>query len=173
VPTLRIAPPAWVTGPAAALPVKVEPVTDKMPPFALIALGQTLVVLTGGIDLSVGSVYALGGVLAASGSRHGSWLAFALPLVVCGAIGLGNGLLVDRAGLPPFIVTLTTLLFARGLLHWVMTRIYFPEDAHDGDPVLSGLNEAERKTLIAVREEDGYRFDVRLQGPDETAFFAI
>jgi protocatechuate 3,4-dioxygenase, alpha subunit len=64
-------------------------------------------------------------------------------------------------------------LFARGLLHWVMTRIYFPEDAHDGDPVLSGLSEAERKTLIAVREEDGYRFDVRLQGPDETVFFDL
>jgi protocatechuate 3,4-dioxygenase alpha subunit len=64
-------------------------------------------------------------------------------------------------------------LFARGLLHWVATRIYFPEDAHDGDPVLSGLGEAERQTLIAVREEDGYRFDVRLQGPDETVFFAL
>jgi protocatechuate 3,4-dioxygenase alpha subunit len=64
-------------------------------------------------------------------------------------------------------------LFARGLLHRVMTRIYFPEDAHEGDPVLSGLSEAERTTLIAVREEDGYRFDVRLQGPDETVFFDL
>ena len=64
-------------------------------------------------------------------------------------------------------------LFARGLLHWVATRIYFPEDAHEGDPVLSGLSEAKRKTLIAVREEDGYRFDVRLQGPDETVFFDL
>ena len=64
-------------------------------------------------------------------------------------------------------------LFARGLLHWVMTRIYFPEDAHEADPVLRGLSEAERKTLIAVREEDGYRFDVRLQGPDETVFFDV
>jgi galactofuranose transport system permease protein len=84
--------------------------------LSVVALGMTFVIITGGIDLSVGSVYALGGVLAASASRHGSLLAFALPLVVCGAIGLGNGLLVDRAGLPPFIVTLTTLLFARGLL---------------------------------------------------------
>ena len=64
-------------------------------------------------------------------------------------------------------------LFARGLLHWVMTRIYFPEDAHEADPVLRGLSEAQRKTLIAVREEDGYRFDVRLQGPDETVFFDL
>jgi protocatechuate 3,4-dioxygenase, alpha subunit len=55
----------------------------------------------------------------------------------------------------------------------VATRIYFPEDAHEGDPVLSGLSEAERETLIAVREEDGYRFDVRLQGPDETVFFDL
>jgi len=84
--------------------------------LSVVALGMTFVIITGGIDLSVGSVYALGGVLAAYGSRHGSLIAFALPLAVCGAIGLGNGLLVDRVGLPPFIVTLTTLLFARGLL---------------------------------------------------------
>jgi protocatechuate 3,4-dioxygenase alpha subunit len=64
-------------------------------------------------------------------------------------------------------------LFARGLLHWVMTRIYVPEDDHSRDPVLSGLSEAERGTLIAAREEDGYRFDVRLQGPDETVFFDL
>ena len=66
-------------------------------------------------------------------------------------------------------------VFARGLLNRVVTRIYFPEDAetHAADPVLSGLGEAERETLIAVREQDGgYRFDVRLQGPDETVFFS-
>jgi protocatechuate 3,4-dioxygenase alpha subunit len=54
-----------------------------------------------------------------------------------------------------------------------VTRVYFPEDAHDADPVLSGLEPAERETLIAVREDDGYRFDVRLQGPDETVFFSV
>jgi protocatechuate 3,4-dioxygenase alpha subunit len=66
-------------------------------------------------------------------------------------------------------------LFARGLLHRVVTRIYFPEDtdAHASDPVLSGLDEAARSTLVAVREGDGYRFDVRLQGPDETVFFSV
>ena len=64
-------------------------------------------------------------------------------------------------------------VFARGLLDRVVTRIYFPEDDHDGDPVLSGLDEAARATLVAAREEDGYRFDVRLQGPDETVFFAV
>ncbi len=84
--------------------------------LAVVALGMTFVILTGGIDLSVGSVYALGGVIAAWGAGHNTLLAFVAPLLVCGAIGLLNGLLVERAGLPPFIVTLTTLLFARGLL---------------------------------------------------------
>jgi protocatechuate 3,4-dioxygenase alpha subunit len=41
------------------------------------------------------------------------------------------------------------------------------------DRVLSGLDEQARTTLVAVREEDGYRFDVLLQGPDETAFFSV
>ncbi len=70
---------------------------------------------------------------------------------------------------------IAVLVFARGLLDRVVTRIYFPEDAdaHASDPVLSGLDEAARATLIAVREEGGYRFDVRLQGPDETAFFSV
>ena len=66
-------------------------------------------------------------------------------------------------------------VFARGLLHHVVTRIYFADEAeaNAADPVLTGLDEAARATLVAAREDDGYRFDVRLQGPDETAFFAV
>jgi ribose transport system permease protein len=84
--------------------------------LAVVALGMTFVIMTGGIDLSVGSVFALGGVLAAWGSQHGTLVALVLPLVVCGAIGLVQGLVIARGGLPPFIVTLAGLLFARGLL---------------------------------------------------------
>jgi ribose/xylose/arabinose/galactoside ABC-type transport system permease subunit len=84
--------------------------------LAVIALGMTFVIITGGIDLSVGSVYALGGVLAAYGSQWGLVTALLLPLVVCGLIGLVNGILVARTGMAPFIVTLASLLFARGLL---------------------------------------------------------
>ena len=84
--------------------------------LAVIAIGMTFVIITGGIDLSVGSVYALGGVLAAWGSQHGFLVALALPLVVCGLIGLMNGLLIARTNMAPFIVTLASLLFARGLL---------------------------------------------------------
>ncbi|CAM5576571.1 Vitamin B12 import ATP-binding protein BtuD [Streptomyces hirsutus] len=84
--------------------------------LAIVALGMTFVIITGGIDLSVGSLFALGGVLAAWGSRHGTPVALLLPLVVCGGIGVVNGLLVARSRLAPFIVTLAAMLGARGLM---------------------------------------------------------
>ncbi|RAJ68849.1 ribose transport system permease protein [Streptomyces sp. Amel2xB2] len=84
--------------------------------LAIVALGMTFVIVSGGIDLSVGSVFALGGVLAAWGSRHGPLVALLLALTVCGGIGLVNGLLIARARLAPFIVTLAAMLGARGLM---------------------------------------------------------
>ena len=84
--------------------------------LAVIALGMTFVIISGGIDLSVGSNYALGGVLAAYGAQYGLVVAILLPLAVCSLIGLVNGLLIARTGMAPFIVTLASLLFARGLL---------------------------------------------------------
>jgi ribose transport system permease protein len=84
---------------------------------SLLALGMTFVIISGGIDLSVGSVFALGGVLAAWGVDHGGTaVAVLLPLACCGALGTVQGLLISRARLAPFIVTLAGLLFARGLL---------------------------------------------------------
>ena len=65
------------------------------------------------------------------------------------------------------------VVFARGLLDKLHTRIYLPEDtqAHAADPLLSSLSEDERRTLIATREADGsLRFDIRLQGEGETVF---
>ncbi|WP_439377058.1 ABC transporter permease [Amycolatopsis lexingtonensis] len=84
--------------------------------LAVIALGMTFVIISGGIDLSVGSNYALGGILAAWGAQYGIVVAILLPLAVCSLIGLVNGLLIARTGMAPFIVTLASLLFARGLL---------------------------------------------------------
>ncbi len=64
-------------------------------------------------------------------------------------------------------------MLARGLLNRVVTRIYFADeaDANAADPVLSGLSEAQRATLIAEPADGGHRFDIHLQGADETAFF--
>lgn len=84
--------------------------------YAPLALGMTFVIFTGGIDLSVGSVFALGGVLAAWGSQYGFVVALLLPLIVCGLIGVIQGTVVAHTGIPAFIVTLGGLLFARGFL---------------------------------------------------------
>ncbi|BCJ45799.1 sugar ABC transporter permease [Actinoplanes ianthinogenes] len=85
-------------------------------PPMLIALGMTFVIITGGIDLLVGSLYALGGVVAAWASQYGFAAALAAPLLVCGAIGVLNGVLISRTQMAPFIVTLASLLGARGLM---------------------------------------------------------
>ena len=67
-------------------------------------------------------------------------------------------------------------VFSRGLLARVVTRIYFSDEeaANAADPVLRGLPaDAAAETLIAERTDDGYRFDVHLQGEHETLFFAV
>ncbi|WP_210602696.1 ABC transporter permease [Brevibacterium oceani] len=84
--------------------------------LAPLALGLTFVIFTGGIDLSVGSVFALGGVLAAWASQYGFLAALLVPLLVCTLIGLIQGAIVAFTAIPSFIVTLAGLLFARGLL---------------------------------------------------------
>jgi protocatechuate 3,4-dioxygenase alpha subunit len=68
---------------------------------------------------------------------------------------------------------LEVLVFARGLLKPVLTRMYFPGDAHDADPVLSALTEDDRATLVAGRDGEVLRFDVRLQGERQTVFFTL
>jgi ribose transport system permease protein len=83
--------------------------------FGLIALGMTFVIMTGGIDLSVGSVAALGSVVVAKMSVHGPWIAIASALAMGLAIGLINGGLIARFKIQPFIVTLAMLMAARGL----------------------------------------------------------
>jgi protocatechuate 3,4-dioxygenase alpha subunit len=62
-------------------------------------------------------------------------------------------------------------VFARGMLRRVVTRVYFAQSADD--PLLSGLEPARAATLVAERDADGYRFDVHLQGPDETVFLDV
>ena len=92
---------------------------------AILAIGMTFVVLTGGIDLSVGSVAGFGGMVAGYLLTQGivlggvvhyppAVLVLLLTLVVCLVVGLLNGWLVAKAGVAPFIATLGTLYIARG-----------------------------------------------------------
>jgi len=85
-----------------------------------------------------------------------------------GASGAGGG--------PPEAPHIAVSVFARGLLKRVVTRIYFDDEAaaNAGDPVLASIADpAARRTLIAERVPDGYRFDIRLQGNGETVFFDV
>ena len=90
--------------------------------LGVLAIGQTLVVLTAGIDLSVGLIMAFGTMViakTAEGNGLPTPLAMALGVAVCAALGLFNGLLIQRLKLPPFIVTLGTY----GLVY-MATHVY-------------------------------------------------
>jgi protocatechuate 3,4-dioxygenase alpha subunit len=64
-------------------------------------------------------------------------------------------------------------VFARGMLNRCVTRIYFADFDNSGDPVLATVPEARRDTLLVHPGDDGYRFDVILQGEGETVFFKL
>ncbi|MCL6628648.1 MAG: ABC transporter permease [Armatimonadetes bacterium] len=86
--------------------------------YAIIAAGMTLVIISGGIDLSVGSVLSLStcvGAFVATLLGFGGYTAIATTLVVGLCFGLVNGLLITKIGIPPFIATLGTMGVARGL----------------------------------------------------------
>ncbi|HMQ33273.1 MAG TPA: ABC transporter permease, partial [Chloroflexaceae bacterium] len=87
--------------------------------FAVAALGVSMVIVIGGIDLSVGAVMALAGLVCAVGLRAGLPLPLAVGagLAAGAAVGLVNGTLVARLNLPPFIVTLGMMGVARGLTY--------------------------------------------------------
>ncbi|GAA2603097.1 ABC transporter permease [Streptomyces roseoviolaceus] len=85
-----------------------------------LAIGQTLIILTAGIDLSCGAVMAFGSIVIAKTAAEGSLpplAAIALGLAVCGGFGMLNGALVQKIPLPPFIVTLGMLNVAFALTH--------------------------------------------------------
>src|SRR3954453_6651996 len=88
---------------------------------ALGAIGMTLVMVGGGIDLSVGSVIALSGVVTAIAMRAGVMptLAVLEGVLAGGAVGVLNGLFVTRLKVIPFIATLGTLGMARGVAKWI------------------------------------------------------
>jgi ribose/xylose/arabinose/galactoside ABC-type transport system permease subunit len=90
----------------------------QIAPNGLISLGMLIVILTGGVDLSVGSVVALAGILA-SGLQHDMPLVPAILLALLAGViaGAVNGILVARFKLAPFIVTLATMGAIRGLVY--------------------------------------------------------
>ena len=100
---------------------------------AIMSIGMVMVIITGGIDLSVGSVMGLSGLVTALAFQNG------FPTAVCVSFGLGvgfvfglvNGLLVTAGRLPPFIATLGTLSIGRGLMYIITRGVPLTPDTPD------------------------------------------
>lgn len=89
----------------------------QIAPTLLIGVGQSYVLFTGNIDLSIGSVVGMSCMISATLMCHGMnpWVAVVITLVVCLLVGYVNGILVSKCKLPPFIATLGTMTIARGI----------------------------------------------------------
>jgi len=88
-----------------------------MSSIAVISVGMTILLVSGGFDLSVGSVVTFSGVVAALAMKNGfPWLPAMLIALMCGAMtGMANGIMIARARINPFITTLGMMIFVRGL----------------------------------------------------------
>jgi len=98
-------------------PVVLKTTVLAMSSIAVIAVGMTILLVSGGFDLSVGSVVTFTGVAAALVLKSGQpWILAMVAAVLCGGvIGLGNGLMIAKLRINPFITTLGMMIFIRGL----------------------------------------------------------
>ena len=100
-------------------------IANQIAVIAIVAIGMTMVIITGGIDLSVGSLLALSAVLSAKfirdfaggtqASAAGMIVACAAAMAICGLVGAFSGLMITRFDIPSFIVTLAMMLVCSGL----------------------------------------------------------
>jgi len=128
----------WATGGKFASPTNMANVSRQIAINTILAVGLTFVIISGGIDLSVGSVLALAGVISMSILRDGFAVGpitlipqlpmlFAIPLsavtasIIGGGLGTFSGLVITRFRVAPFVATLAMMTIARGLA-FVYTR---------------------------------------------------
>lgn len=104
--------------------------TQSLAPYAILALGVTFVIATGGIDLSIGTVCIASAVIAGFCYTKGMplWLTIPMMIAIGGLFGLLNGFLVAKLKLPAFIATLGTMMLSRGLSALIVSvpNIFFP-----------------------------------------------
>ena len=103
-------------------PYSMETLQVKIGLFGILGIGAALVIMTGGIDLSIGSIVGLTGplvtfLLQEKDFSPGS--AILLAIALCSFLGLAHGLLITKLKLPPFVVTLCGLLIYRGAGRWI------------------------------------------------------
>lgn len=104
--------------------------TQSLAPYAILALGVTFVIATGGIDLSIGTVCIASAVISGFCYMKGMplWLTIPMMIAIGGLFGLLNGFLVAKLKLPAFIATLGTMMLSRGLSALIVSvpNIFFP-----------------------------------------------
>lgn len=103
--------------------------------ITLMGIGVTFAIITGGIDLSIGSVVALTGTVAVMAAIAGApiWLSMIIGLLVGVVVGLLNGLMITRLKLPPFIATLGMMMVARGVALTITNANAWPAPDAFGD----------------------------------------
>lgn len=106
----------------------------SMAKYLLVGVGQGVILITGNIDLSIGSVVAMSAMISATMMSKGISIiaAVLVTLVCCLAVGVINGLLVGKFKLPPFIATLGTMFCARGIA-------YMANGNRNTDAIVTGL----------------------------------
>ena len=109
----------FVTVPTFGTAANLRNVALSATSIGIIAAGMTFVIISGGIDLSVGSTYALAVITSAYFSAHGSLAAIFGALACAGAVGLIQGFIIAWLRLPPFIVTLAGLTAVRGIVYYI------------------------------------------------------
>ena len=124
----------------------------------VLAVGMTFVILTGGIDLSVGAVMALGSVIAATLLQQGWPAILVIPVVLGGRLGMGLlvGLMIDRFNIQPFIASLAAMFLARGLCLVITDRSIDINDAFfsrdEPGPHQSVGGHGDQLARVAVRD---------------------
>lgn len=111
-----------VLNPRFLAPANLQNMARLIGAYGVFSIGLGIIIITGGIDLSVGSVFALLGVLLSMMLMEWGWPAGLAVVVVIGigmALGALHGLLITKVRLQPFIVTLCGLLFYRGLARFI------------------------------------------------------
>lgn len=100
--------------------LNLQVVTRTAAQLGIVAVGQTLVLISGRFDLSVGSIFGVCGVIFVPlTATFGVWPAFLLALLCGGGIGLLNGVLTEKMGVPSLIATLGNLWIFRGLVFYI------------------------------------------------------
>src|SRR5258708_1583113 len=111
-----------ILNPRFLSPANLQNMARLIGAYGIFSIGLGIVIITGGIDLSVGSVFALLGVLLSMMLTAWGWpaaLAVIIILVIAMSVGALHGLLITKLRLQPFIVTLCGLLFYRGLARFI------------------------------------------------------